>query len=154
MEFVETLQGGDIVKHFKGNYYLIDGIAIDSENADDKTKRVVVYTPLYFREGLDYSDIGAPVYTRPLQMFTENVDRSEYNYSGPRFRTVKLRSEKNINNIKMYAYAMYGKKVNEELASKLIGELIESIQNIYKAMDDKKPPASQLFDMAMEVMKK
>lgn len=148
MEFVETLKDGDIVKHFKGNYYTINGFAIDSENANDKTKRMVIYTPLYFREGLDYSDITTedkqPAYTRPLQMFTENVDRPEFKYSGPRFQTVKLRSEESKDIVKIFAFSLVRGKIEEKVASSLLDNLIESIQDINSVVDKELPVENML----------
>ena len=54
-----------IYKHFKGNYYLVEDIAINSE---DNTK-YVVYRALYGDNTL---------YIRPLDMFLSKVDKVKY----------------------------------------------------------------------------
>lgn len=54
-----------IYKHFKGNYYMVEDIAINSE--DDK--EYVVYRALYE---------DAKLYIRPLDMFLSKVDKEKY----------------------------------------------------------------------------
>lgn len=54
-----------IYKHFKGDYYIVEDIAINSE---DNTK-YVVYRALYGNNTL---------YIRPLEMFLEKVDINKY----------------------------------------------------------------------------
>ena len=54
-----------VYKHFKGNLYLVEDIAIHSE---DNTK-YVVYRALY-GEGL--------LYIRPLDMFLSKTDKEKY----------------------------------------------------------------------------
>ena len=54
-----------IYKHFKGNYYLVEDIAIGSE--DDK--QYVVYRALYGDNKL---------YIRELEMFLSSVDKNKY----------------------------------------------------------------------------
>ena len=54
-----------IYKHFKGNYYLVEDIAINSE---DNTQ-YVVYRALYGDNTL---------YIRPLDMFLSKVDKEKY----------------------------------------------------------------------------
>lgn len=54
-----------IYKHFKGNYYLIEDVAIGSE--DDK--EYVVYRALYGENKL---------YIRELEMFLSLVDKNKY----------------------------------------------------------------------------
>ena len=56
---------GKVYRHFKGNLYLIEGIAIHSET-DEK---MVVYRALYGDYGL---------YVRPYDMFIEKVDKNKY----------------------------------------------------------------------------
>jgi len=61
-----------IYRHFKGNLYEVIGEATHSETDEV----MVVYRKLY------------PPYTmnvRPVEMFTETVDKPEYNHLGPRF---------------------------------------------------------------------
>ncbi|MCQ2461013.1 MAG: DUF1653 domain-containing protein [Clostridia bacterium] len=54
-----------IYRHFKGNYYLVEEIAKDSETEED----VVVYRKLYGDGSL---------WVRPLSMFLSEVDHSKY----------------------------------------------------------------------------
>ena len=54
-----------IYKHFKGNLYLVEDLAIDSETE----KRVVVYRALYGENKL---------YVRDLEMFLSEVDKVKY----------------------------------------------------------------------------
>ncbi|HEX9503988.1 MAG TPA: DUF1653 domain-containing protein [Patescibacteria group bacterium] len=65
-----------IYKHFKGNEYKVIFVAKHSETKED----MVVYQALYGERGY---------WVRPLQMFTEQIERDEY--KGPRF--VWLRDE-------------------------------------------------------------
>ena len=60
-----VLHEGDIVSHFKGNYYRIEGIARHSETEE----LMVVYRQLY-----------APyqLWVRPLEMFNSYVDHKKY----------------------------------------------------------------------------
>ena len=54
-----------VYKHFKGDYYLVEGLAKDSETKKD----VVVYRRLYEDRGL---------WVRPLDMFLSEVDHEKY----------------------------------------------------------------------------
>ena len=54
-----------IYKHFKGDYYLVEDVAIHSETLE----KYVVYRKLY-------GDCG--LYIRPYEMFLEKVDREKY----------------------------------------------------------------------------
>lgn len=54
-----------VYKHFKGDYYLVEDIAIHSET-DEK---MVVYRGLYENTKL---------YVRPYDMFVEKVDKQKY----------------------------------------------------------------------------
>ncbi len=54
-----------IYKHFKGNYYLVEDIALDSETKE----KYVVYRRLY-------GDCG--LWIRPLDMFLSEVDHQKY----------------------------------------------------------------------------
>ena len=60
-------------KHFKGNEYLLIGIATHSETME----QMVVYKALYGEQGL---------WVRPASMWTELVERD--NYCGPRFQYI------------------------------------------------------------------
>ena len=54
-----------IYRHFKGNYYLVEDIALDSETSE----KMVVYRKLY-------GDCG--LWVRPLDMFLSEVDHEKY----------------------------------------------------------------------------
>jgi hypothetical protein len=63
-----------IYEHFKGNSYMVLGVALHSES----NEALVIYRALYG----DYL-----LSARPLGMFTETIARGEY--SGPRFKLIK-----------------------------------------------------------------
>ena len=54
-----------IYKHFKGNYYLVEDIAIHSETKE----KLVIYRGLYD---------DCTLYARPYDMFISKVDRQKY----------------------------------------------------------------------------
>ena len=54
-----------IYKHFKGDYYLVEDVATDSETGEP----VVIYRKLY-GDGSHW--------VRPMKMFLEPVDRAKY----------------------------------------------------------------------------
>lgn len=54
-----------IYRHFKGDHYLVEALARDSESGGE----VVIYRKLYGDGGL---------WVRPLSMFLEPVDREKY----------------------------------------------------------------------------
>ena len=54
-----------VYKHFKGDYYLVEDIAKDSETGEG----MVVYRKLYGDGGL---------WVRPIKMFLEPVDKEKY----------------------------------------------------------------------------
>lgn len=54
-----------VYRHFKGDYYLVEDIGMDSETG----KECVIYRKLYGDGGL---------WIRPLDMFMEEVDHEKY----------------------------------------------------------------------------
>ena len=56
---------GRAYRHFKGDYYLVENLAHDSETGE----AVVIYRKLYGDGGL---------WVRPLAMFLEKVDTEKY----------------------------------------------------------------------------
>ena len=59
------MQIGRVYRHFKGDYYLVEGLAHDSESGVP----CVIYRKLYGDGGL---------WVRPLEMFLSRVDREKY----------------------------------------------------------------------------
>lgn len=67
---------GKIYRHFKGNYYFIQDIALDSETKE----RIVVYRPIYDRK-------DAKVWVRNEKMFLEEIDQKRKdNITGQKYR--------------------------------------------------------------------
>ena len=56
---------GRVYKHYKGDYYIVENIAIHSETGE----KMVIYRALY-EEG--------KVYARPYDMFISKVDKDKY----------------------------------------------------------------------------
>ena len=62
-----------VYRHFKGNYYLVEDVAIDSETEEE----MVVYRKLYGDGSL---------WVRPKKMFLEEVDRDKYPEANQKYR--------------------------------------------------------------------
>lgn len=62
---MQEIQLGRVYRHFKGDYYLVEAVAHDSETG----ALCVIYRKLYGDGGL---------WVRPLAMFLEPVDRKKY----------------------------------------------------------------------------
>lgn len=62
-----------VYRHFKGDYYLVEDIARNSETGED----YVVYRKLYGDGGL---------WIRPLKMFLEKVDKDKYPDAAQEYR--------------------------------------------------------------------
>ena len=62
---MRELQIGRVYRHFKGDYYLVEGVANDSETG----ALFVIYRKLYGDGGL---------WLRPLEMFLSKVDQEKY----------------------------------------------------------------------------
>lgn len=54
-----------VYRHFKGDYYIVEGIAVHSET----NEKYVVYRALYGNQEL---------YVRPLDLFTDKTDKVKY----------------------------------------------------------------------------
>ena len=72
---------GRVYRHFKGNYYFVENVALDSETKE----RIVVYKPLYER-----NDSG--IWVRREKMFLEEIPPRPDNVTGQkhRFELVEL----------------------------------------------------------------
>ena len=67
---------GKIYRHFKGNYYFIQDVALDSETKE----RIVVYRPIYDRN-------DSQVWVRREAMFLEKIDETRKdNITGQKYR--------------------------------------------------------------------
>ena len=64
---------GRVYKHFKGNYYVVENVALDSETKEE----VVVYRRLYGDGSL---------LVRPKEMFLSEVDHVKYPNVTQKFR--------------------------------------------------------------------
>ena len=62
---MEELKIKGIYRHFKGDYYIVEDVAIHSETGE----KYVVYRALYH---------DAKLYIRPLEMFLSEVDHAKY----------------------------------------------------------------------------
>ena len=56
---------GKVVRHFKGNYYFIEDICMDSETKE----YTIIYKNLYNRE-------DSNIWARPAKMFFEEIDEN------------------------------------------------------------------------------
>ena len=67
---------GKIYRHFKGNYYFIQDVALDSETKE----RIVVYRPIYDRN-------DSQIWVRREEMFLEEIDQTRKdNTTGQKYR--------------------------------------------------------------------
>ena len=62
---------GKVYRHFKGNYYFVRDVALDSESKE----RMVVYSPLYNR-------YDSMLWVRPEKMFLEVIPYRPDNVTG------------------------------------------------------------------------
>ena len=72
---MEKVQIGRVYRPFKGNYYFIENVALDSETKE----RMVVYKPLYPRE-------DSSIWVRRETMFLEEIPERPDNITGQKHR--------------------------------------------------------------------
>lgn len=73
---MEQVKIGKVYRHFKGNYYFIENVGLDSETME----RVVIYKALYDRE-------DSQIFVRKESMFLEEIDQTRKdNITGQKHR--------------------------------------------------------------------
>ena len=84
---MQELKIHGIYKHFKGDYYLVEDIAKDSETKEE----MVVYRRLYD---------DCSLWVRPLNMFLEEVDHEKYHKVTQKYRFELMEIESVARNFK------------------------------------------------------
>jgi len=74
---MNKIEINSVYRHFKGNLYLVEGVAIHSETKE----KMVVYRGLYGDNLL---------YVRPLDMFLSEVDKNKYPDVVQKYRFEKI----------------------------------------------------------------
>lgn len=73
---MEQVKIGKVYRHFKGNYYFVENVALDSETKE----RVVIYKPLYERQ-------DSKIWVRREAMFLEEIEQTRKdNITGQKYR--------------------------------------------------------------------
>ena len=71
---------GKVYRHFKGNYYFVENIALDSETKE----RIVIYKPIYDRN-------DSKIWVRREKMFLEEIDIARKdNITGQKYRFERI----------------------------------------------------------------
>lgn len=60
---MDEVKIGKVYRHFKGNYYFVENVGLDSETQE----KVVIYKPLYERQ-------DSKIWVRREKMFLEEID--------------------------------------------------------------------------------
>ncbi len=72
---MEQVKIGKVYRHFKGNYYFVENVALDSETKE----RMVVYKPIYDRD-------DSRIWVRREAMFLEEIPERPDNITGQKHR--------------------------------------------------------------------
>ena len=73
---MEKVKVGKVYRHFKGNYYFVEDVALDSETKE----KVVIYKPIYDRN-------DSKIWVRKESMFLEEIDSTRKdNITGQKYR--------------------------------------------------------------------
>ena len=83
---MEEVQIGKVYRHFKGNYYFVENVALDSETKE----RMVVYKPLYDRK-------DSKIWVRREKMFLEEIPERPDNITGQKVRFELIDNLKDYN---------------------------------------------------------
>lgn len=70
---MQELKIHGIYKHFKGGYFLVEDVALDSETQE----KMVIYRHLYG---------DCSLWVRPLKMFLEKLDKNKYPNANQEYR--------------------------------------------------------------------
>ena len=78
---MENVEIGKVYRHFKGNYYFVENIGLDSKNME----KVVIYKALYDRP-------NSQIFVRSEKMFLEKIDKTRKdNITGQTYRFEKVK---------------------------------------------------------------
>ena len=72
---MEKVKIGKVYRHFKGNYYFVENVALDSETKE----KMVVYKAIYDRN-------DSQIWVRPEKMFLEEISERPDNITGQKHR--------------------------------------------------------------------
>lgn len=72
---MEEVKIGKVYRHFKGNYYFVENVALDSKTKE----RIVVYKPIYDR-------MDSTIWVRREKMFLEEIPERPDNITGQKHR--------------------------------------------------------------------
>ncbi len=78
---MEKIIVNGIYRHYRGNLYLVEGLALDTVTSEER----VVYRALYGERKL---------WTQPMNRFLEIMDAPDYEYHGPRMTFVEVEEKK------------------------------------------------------------
>lgn len=81
---------GTLFRHFKGGYYKLVGLSVDSNTG----VVCAVLQPIKAAPGRENDTFyeGVQFCHRPTSEVLEDVDKPEYNYKGPRFQPIAVHS--------------------------------------------------------------
>lgn len=74
---MEEVKIGRVYRHFKGNYYFVENVGLDSETRE----RMVIYKSLY-----NHSDTDNNIWIRPEKMFLAEIPERPDNITGQKHR--------------------------------------------------------------------
>ena len=119
---MEEVKIGKVYRHFKGNYYFVENVALDSENKE----RVVIYTAIYDRD-------DSQIWVRKEKMFLEEIPERPDNITGQkhRFELVEEIEKDYLKLVKKYQ----NKYKDKELERKVIESLLLKGYN-YKSVKE------------------